>query len=138
MSSYPAGVLLAATGAAHLAFQATVSVVVYPALAAVPRDRWQTAHADHSRRITWVVAPLYVAVAAACSWSILTGPSPWQWVAVGGNAFAALTTAAVAAPTHRRLAGGHDPVLLRRLLAADLVRTTGALVAAVAGILAIA
>ena len=40
-----------------------------------------------------------------------------------------LTTALVAAPLHGRLAPGPDPVLLRRLLAADRVRAAGAVVA---------
>jgi hypothetical protein len=41
-----------------------VTVVVYPALADTPVGEWAAVHAAHSRRMTVVVAPLYVAVAA--------------------------------------------------------------------------
>ena len=51
---------LAVVGAAHAAFQTTVTGGVYPALAAVGPEAFAPAHADHSRRITVLVAPLYV------------------------------------------------------------------------------
>ena len=140
---------LLAASALHAGFQLVVSVVVYPALADVPAERWEPAHAAHARRITWVVAPLYVAVAAACTWSLLTWPrlveppgAPVAALAVGvalvGNAVAAGTTALVAAPTHGRLGReGKRPELVRRLLAADRVRTAGAVVALVASLVAV-
>ena len=123
-------VLLAVSGL-HAGFQLVVTAVVYPALADVPADRWEEAHAAHSRRITWVVAPLYAAVAGGCAWSLRSRPvaAPVA-VALAGHAVAAGTTALVAAPTHGRLGrDGGRPELLRRLLRADRVRTAGALVA---------
>ena len=122
---------LLAVSALHAGFQLVVTAVVYPALADVPEQRWQEAHAAHSRRITWVVAPVYAAVAGGCAWSLRSWPLP-RAVAVGlvGNAVAAGTTALVAAPTHGRLGrDGKRPELVRRLLRADRVRTAGALVA---------
>ena len=136
--SLDAGAALLGVGALHLGFQLTVSLVVYPALADTPRDRWSAVHADHSRRISWVVAPLYLVVAAACLWVLVSGPSAWQWVALVGNALAALTTAAVAAPLHGRLGRGPDPGLMRRLRRADAVRTFGAAVATVSALVAVA
>lgn len=123
----PQGALLTAS-AAHLGFQAVVTVVVYPALRDLPATGWQAAHAAHSRRIAVVVAPVYLALAAACGWALLAGPvTAALLVAVGGAALAGATTAAVAAPTHDRLRrSGPDPGLLRRLLAADRVRLLGA------------
>ena len=58
-----------------------------------------------------------------------SGAEPGAWVAVAGGALAVLTTAAVAAPTHGRLATAsaeRRPALLRRLDRADRVRTLGA------------
>ena len=59
--------LMLAASALHLGFQAAVTVVTYPALAEVGPARWTAAHTAHSRRITWLVAPLHVLVAGACA-----------------------------------------------------------------------
>ncbi|GAA2724387.1 hypothetical protein [Cellulomonas aerilata] len=125
------GGLLAAT-ALHLGFQAVVTAVVYPALAEVPPDRWGTAHAAHSRRITAVVAPVYGLLGAACLRVVVAGPrTGLAAVAVTGSAAAAVSTALVAAPTHRRLAlQGANPLLLARLRRSDGVRLAGAALAA--------
>ena len=128
---------LLAASAAHVGFQVVVSAVVYPALAEVPGGRWSAAHERHSRRMARVVGPLYVVAAAACLWALLSSPDAWTLVAVAGNGVAALVTADVAAPLHRRLPRprGHA-VLLERLRRVDLVRTASALVATVAALLA--
>jgi hypothetical protein len=133
----PADALLAAT-AVHAGFQAVVTVVVYPALAEVPADRWAVAHAAHSRRITAVVAPVYVAVAAACLWLLLSGPyTLLLMLAITGNALAGLSTALIAAPTHSRLGReGPTPQLMRRLLLIDQVRLLAAVLALVAVLVA--
>jgi hypothetical protein len=129
---------LLAAAALHLGFQATVTGVVYPALAEVPSERWPSAHAAHTRRITTVVAPVYAVLGAACARALLAGPrTPSIVVAVGGAATAALSTALVAAPTHRRLArDGRDAVLLATLRRSDRVRLLGATVAAAAALAA--
>ncbi len=131
---------LLAVSALHAGFQLVVSVVVYPALGDVPAERWGPAHAAHSRRITWVVAPLYAAVAAVCAWTLLAGPvDAAVAVALAGHALAAGTTALVAAPTHGRLGrDGRQRELLRRLLLSDRVRTLGAATALVASVVAVA
>ena len=116
--------------ALHLGFQLTVSVVVYPALIAVTDREWPVAHAAHSRRIVTIVAPLYVALAGVGAWILVEGPvGPGTGVALAGTAVAVATTAAVAAPVHGRLGQGRTPARVRRLLAADRVRTLAALVA---------
>ena len=136
--SLDASSALLGASALHLGFQLTVSLVVYPALADTPRDRWRDVHAAHSRRITWVVAPLYVLVAAACVRALVAGPGSWEVVAIAGNALAAATTALVAAPLHGRLGAGPSAELIRRLRRADAFRTLGAVAAAVAALLAVA
>ncbi len=134
---------LLAVSALHAGFQLVVSVVVYPALADVPEDGWGPAHAAHSRRITWLVAPLYAVVAVVCGWSLLSWPASADvaWavaVALAGHALAGGTTALVAAPTHGRLGrDGKRPELVRRLLVSDRVRTAGAVAALVASLIAV-
>ncbi|MET0820790.1 MAG: hypothetical protein ABWY58_07480 [Aeromicrobium sp.] len=131
--------LLVASGL-HLGFQAVVTVVVYPALATTPGADWDVVHAAHSRRISVVVGPLYLVVAAACLWVLVAGPhSAAAIVAVAGHAVAGGTTAAFAAPSHGRLGGagaaGPDRTEIVRLLRADRVRLLATVVALVAALL---
>jgi hypothetical protein len=130
--------LLLTASALHVGFQATVTVVTYPALAEVEPARWSQAHSAHSRRITWVVAPLYLVVTVACAWVLTVGPwSLAAMAAVTGNLVAVLTTAGVAAPTHTRLGrDGRTDDLLARLLRADRARLAATLVALAAAVLA--
>ena len=118
--------------AAHLGFQATVDLVVYPALADLPASGWAEAHRRHARRITPVVAVIYPPLLLLVVWTLLAEPrSTGSWLAFTGALLSVVTTAAVAAPTHGRL-GGSDPQerpqLLRRLDQADRVRTVGAVI----------
>jgi hypothetical protein len=140
MTGMTATEALVAVSALHAGFQLVVTVVVYPALAEVPAERWPAAHAAHTRRITWVVAPLYAVVAAVCGWALLGWPVPVAVaVALLGHALAAGTTACVAAPTHGRLGReGRRPELVRRLLTSDRLRTAGAVVALGASLVAVA
>lgn len=129
-------VALVAVAAVHLGFQATVSAVVYPALADVPADVWARAHAAHSRRIAGLVVLVYGALLSVLAWAMLTLPvGTGLLLATGGAALSLLTTATVAAPTHGRLGGGRTPELIGRLLWADRVRTVGAVVAVVGALL---
>ena len=128
--------LLAAT-AVHLGFQATVTAVVYPALARVPAAGWAQAHRAHTRAITPVVAVVYGVLAVTGGWALLTGPGGWTLLALAAVAVAVLVTAVAAAPAHQRLGAGHDPRRLARLLRADRLRAAAALVAAVAAMIAI-
>src|SRR3712207_7268377 len=49
---FPYTTLFRSATAAHLGFQATVTAVVYPALARTPAPQWAAAHRAHSRAIT--------------------------------------------------------------------------------------
>jgi hypothetical protein len=128
-------VLIAAT-AAHLGFQATVTAVVYPALARTPPPQWATVHRAHSRAITPVVAVVYGALLAAAGWALWSGPGASTWVAVGATAVTMLITALAAAPAHGRLGHGHDPERIRRLLRVDRLRAATAAVALTAALAA--
>lgn len=121
--------LLTAT-ALHAGFQATVTVLVYPALSRVGSADWGREHQEHSRRIVPLVGVVYGFLAVACLGALLTLPaSPGLWVALLGTLVAVLVTAFGAAPTHGRLADGPAPALVGRLLVLDRWRLAGALVA---------
>ncbi len=133
----PAPWLLLVAGA-HLGFQLTVDLVVYPALGEVGSAAWPRAHAAHSRRITPVVGLVYVPLVLVLGWAVVAEPrAVGTWVAVAGGLLAVVTTAAVAAPIHGRLSSvGEDErvVLLARLGRADRVRTVGAVLCALGAV----
>lgn len=128
--------LLVAT-ALHLGFQLTITVVAYPALLATSDAEWTAAHAAHGRRITPLVAVVYGALVVTAIGALITAPSPAVVVSASACAVAALSTAAVAAPTHGRLGDGRSAGLVRRLQAADFVRTAAAAVAVAAAVVAV-
>ena len=98
--------LLAATGL-HAGFQATVTLLVYPALAEVPPERWHDAHDRHSRRIVPIVGVVYVALLVTGVGAVAGDPSSaLLWVAALSSAAAVLVTATAAAPLHGRLGSG--------------------------------
>ncbi len=76
-------VVLALVTTAHLGFQATVTVLVYPALAGLADEpSWARAHESHSRRITPLVAVLYPALVLSGAWLVVDvrgprGGRPW-------------------------------------------------------------
>lgn len=131
----PETVLTAAT-AVHLGFQATVTVVVYPALARTPPPQWPVAHSAHSRAVAPMVAVVYGCLLAACGWSLWSAPNAATMVAVAATATAMLVTAVSAGPAHGKLAHGHDPDRIRRLLRVDRLRAVAAAVALVASLAA--
>ncbi|NHA69512.1 hypothetical protein [Phycicoccus flavus] len=122
-------VVLALVAAWHAAFQSTVTLIVYPTLAAHPRDRFAPAHDAHSRRILALVVPTYAAVLGAGTWVLVAGPrTPVTLVAVLAQGLVLAVTALAAAPTHGALGReGPTPALLRRLRLADAARTVLAL-----------
>ncbi|GAA2597863.1 hypothetical protein GCM10010435_91510 [Winogradskya consettensis] len=132
-----APVALLAAVAAHAGFQVSVTVLVYPALARVPGEGWTVAHAAHSRAITPLVAVVYGLLAAASGWALFTGPGAWTLGCLAAVAVAVSVTVVLAAPAHGRLAAGHDPALLQRLLRADRVRAVAAVLATLAAIPAV-
>ena len=134
-------VALLASTALHAGFQLTVTLVVYPALADVPPALWAAAHANHSRRITPLVALVYGAALACCVGILINsgGSSPTQLagivIAIAGTVAAIAVTAFCAGPTHRRLNSGLDPVLMRTLISCDRWRTVAAVLALVGAVL---
>ncbi|GAB3016937.1 hypothetical protein GCM10011376_03140 [Nocardioides flavus (ex Wang et al. 2016)] len=132
MSLTEPGPWLLVVAAAHLGFQLTVDLVVYPALGDTTDDAWDEAHARHSRRIAPLVGLLYVPLVALLAWTVAVEPQAvGTWLATVGGALAVVTTAALAAPMHGRLAAvapAERRDLLRTLDRVDRVRTAGAVV----------
>jgi hypothetical protein len=125
-------VWLTAAAAAHLGFQLTVTVLVYPVLAERGRQghAWATVHAAHSRRITPLVVLVYGALlppVLVAAWRLVEREAGWGGgLAVAGAVLAFATTALVAAPAHGTLGEGWSPRVGRRLVRADRVRLVGA------------
>ncbi len=129
-------VAFALASALHAGFQATVTVLVYPALAGQRDDEWRAAHARHSRAIAPLVAVVYGALVVSGALLVLTGPQPAGWLALTGAAGALVVTAFAAAPTHGRLTD-RDDALVARLVLADRWRCAFAVGGAVLAALAV-
>ena len=135
-------VWLLLVAAAHLGFQLTVALVVYPALREVGDEAWSGAHERHSRRIAPLVGVLYLPLVLALVWTAATEPqAAGTWLALAGGALSVVTTALLAAPLHGRLATvppAERPELLGALARADLIRTVGAVVCLLGAVLLVA
>jgi hypothetical protein len=111
---------------------ATVTLVVYPALARVRATHWRQAHDRHRRSIVLLVTVTYVAVAGTGAWWLAVDWSTLAAVAVALALLSMAVTAVLAAPLHRRLVR-RDDALIDRLLRVDRMRTVfGAAAVAVA------
>jgi hypothetical protein len=125
-------VWLLGAAALHLGFQATVTLLVYPALLerGARGDGWAAAHEAHSRRITPLVVVVYGALLpplVVAGWTLARGGAGWGTaLCITGAVVAFVATAAVAAPAHSRLARGWAGEVGVRLARADAVRLAGA------------
>lgn len=100
-----------------------VQLVHYPLFAHVGRDGFARYEAEHTRRTTWLVAPLMLAEAATAL--VLLAVDPSVLTAVGAVLLGVvwLSTALVQVPLHRRLERGFDADAHRRLVRSNAVRT---------------
>lgn len=102
----------------------TVQLIIYPSFAAIAPERFLRWHAEYTRGVTWVVAPLMLGQAAVLGRLLVVRPSPWVVLAAGLVAVAWVATFLLAVPAHDRLqAGGLDLEVLGRLVAANWIRT---------------
>ena len=104
-----------------------VQVVHYPLFASVGEAGFERYEAAHVRRTTWVVAPLMLAELASAGWLAVWPPTPGSaWAVYLGFALLLvvwLSTALGQIPCHRRLEGGLDLGVVRRLVATNWIRT---------------
>lgn len=104
----------------------TIQLLTYPMMAAVPADGFVAYEAAHTRRVTVllaIIAPLEVVAAAGVALFVDDVPA---WLSVGAGSLLVaiwLSTALFFAPLHMRLGEGFDPVLHRRLVATNWLRT---------------
>lgn len=123
-------VLHLAAVSAYAGFQWTVRVVVYPQFAGVPASSFAAYEAAHQRRLSFVVGPLFGALAVTTALMLLLRPPALPWWAAGVSAALVLvvlgTTGAVAVPLHRRLGDGWDVDAHAALMRADTVRVAAA------------
>jgi hypothetical protein len=119
-----------ALAAGYAGVQWTVRGLAYPQFGLVPPADFVAFHEGHSRRISWIVGPLFAGQLTTTAWLLLDRPAgtPLAAVLTGAGCLAAvlLVTALAAVPQHRRLGRGWDPVAHRRLLRADTVRVVAA------------
>jgi hypothetical protein len=104
-----------------------VQLVHYPLFRHVPPERFAEFAHDHQVRAALVVAPLMLVEAATAIPLLLWTPpviAPWRlWLGIGLLAVIWLSTFAIQVPLHARLARGHDPGAVERLIATNWLRT---------------
>ena len=105
----------------------TIQLVHYPAFVLVGAPTFGAFHAAHSRRITYLVAPLMLAeLAAAVAAVVWRDPTVATWIAwmgLGLVASAWISTGLLSVPLHDRLGRGLDERTARRLVATNWPRT---------------
>lgn len=126
-----AAVAHVATTAAYAGFQATVRVLVYPQMAAVPVPAFTGYEASHTRRVSLVVGPLFAALCGSTLALLVVPGVPRAAGLAAALLLAALlgVTAFGAVPQHSRLGAGFDAAAYRRLLRWDGVRLAVAVAA---------
>lgn len=105
----------------------TVQVVHYPLFRRVGPDGWAAYHAEHGRRIAWLVAPLMSAEVVAAAWLLVAPPDglpPWLSLAAALPVVLVwAVTAGVAVPLHARLERQFDTRAIAWLVRINWVRT---------------
>ena len=106
---------------------AFVQIVHYPLMARVGRESFKAYEAGHTRRTGWVVVPPMVVELVSAAWIFFQAVGPAdRGVAASGLALLGvvwLSTVLLQAPAHSRLMLGFDPLVHRRLVATNWIRT---------------
>jgi hypothetical protein len=104
-----------------------VQLVHYPLFSLVRTSDFARYETEHTRRVTWIVAPLMgVEALSAVALMILASSVVTQTLAVVGMVLVAAiwwSTAFLQVPCHRRLSKGFDSVAARRLVTTNWLRT---------------
>jgi hypothetical protein len=102
----------------------TIQLVHYPLFARVGEQGFVAYHQEHTRRITWVVAPLMFAELMTAVGLMFWGArEPWLLGSLVLLGFNWVSTALVQIPLHNQLAQGFDAEVHRRLVATNGWRT---------------
>lgn len=105
-----------------------VQLVHYPLFVRVGERDFVRFEREHTRRTTWVVAPLMIGEAAcAIGLVLLFWSSPHRVLLLTGLFLLGIiwaSTACIQVPCHRRLDKGFDVSAIRRLVWTNWIRTT--------------
>lgn len=102
-----------------------VQLVHYPLFVHVAEADWREFHRQHTRRITWIVAPAMLGELLASIWLVVLQPgSVLAWVGLSLVLALFAVTALVQVPLHDRLSRGRDAVVIARLVRSNWLRTT--------------
>ena len=118
--------LLLAHAAATLALCGLVwfvQVVHYPLFARVGADAFPAYEASHTRRTTWIVAPLLLTEALTAGLLLATDPSALTLTGAVLVIALWLSTALVQVPLHRTLSAGFSTPAHARLVTTNWART---------------
>jgi hypothetical protein len=105
----------------------TVQVVHYPSFGRVPKEVWAAFHADHTRRMGYMVmAPMVLELGLAIwlAWAgrtALPSGAGWWSLALVGVVWAA--TFFISVPFHNRLEKGYDYIAIDGLTRTNWLRT---------------
>ena len=104
-----------------------VQWVHYPLLKLVDPDHYEEYERRHQRAISFVIGPAMIVEGLTGLFLAMepTAPLSHYWTLAGLFLIAMnwLSTAYLQAPLHSRLANGHDPLVIDRLVATNWVRT---------------
>jgi hypothetical protein len=105
----------------------TVQVVHYPLLGRLGPEAFVDALADHSRRITRLIAVPWALQGASTAWLLVRPPAGVSaalvWLLAVLAAIPVVVTVAASIPALRLLGGGFDAAVHARLLATNWLRT---------------
>lgn len=101
----------------------TIQLVVYPAFGRVPAAAWPGYHAAHTRGITAVVGPPWVAQGLSAAALLVLSPGDVLVLTTAALALAGVVLTLPAVVAHRRPDALVRPDGLRRLLRINLART---------------
>lgn len=104
----------------------TIQVLTYPMMQAVPAEGFVAYELSHRNRVTAVLAVLAPTEIVAAAGVVVFVDDVPGWLAIGsaGLLFAIwLSTLLFYAPLHMRLSDGFDPVVHRRLVRTNWIRT---------------
>ena len=101
-----------------------IQLVHYPLFVHVVEAEWREFHRQHTRRITWLVAPAMLGELLASAWLVTLLPTSalaWSGLALVVTVFA--VTAFVQVPLHARLSRARDASTIARLVRSNWPRT---------------
>jgi hypothetical protein len=100
-----------------------VQVVHYPLFAGVGEPGWSQYSLQHQKRTTLVVGPAMLAELACAAALLVLAPRALTIAGAALLALAWVSTFLVQVPLHAKLATGHDPTIMRKLVATNWIRT---------------